>query len=209
MSDSSRELASLENDVDRLRIAQARDVSTALAELRATEGIFSRVALLGKWWVDYPKATSQLLRVIERDPAIAVELAPTMLAADVLRDEYIDDILAVAFPDLEGPFREAALDRPGVRKRLKIGDHKPSVPPPDPAWLWPAGKPFPPADTVEGVQARLNYLDLGAGPVDGQWTDLTRRAFVRWQVLNGIEPSGELDYESSDRIGLNTPDAPE
>lgn len=37
-------------------------------------------------------------------------------------------------------------------------------------------------------------LGLGAGPVTGEWNELTRRAFSRWQVFRGQEPSGELDY---------------
>jgi hypothetical protein len=119
--------------------------------------------------------------VIARDQDTATEIAPTILAARVLDREDVDEILAAAFPRLTGAYREAAADREGVRRMLGISEPL-SIKPPEPAWLWPSGKPYPPVDTIAGVQARLNYLELGAGPVDGEWTDLTRRALVRWEV---------------------------
>jgi len=202
------QLASLDADRDRLRLASAADVETALAELRAVSSVFSRAVLLGEWVLAYPRATSQLLRVIARDQDTAAEFAPPILAARVLEREDTDDILVAAFPKLTGAYREAAADRDGVRRQLGIAEPI-SVGPPDPAWQWPSGKPFPSADTVAGVQARLNYLDLGAGPVDGEWTDLTRRAFARWEVLHGFEPTGELDDRTTDELALMTPEAPE
>jgi hypothetical protein len=194
------ELASLDGDVDRLRISSRADVSDALAELLAQPTILGRVVALGEWLLAYPRATAQLLRVIAADREASVALASTVLAARILDDEDADDILVTAFVDLAEPLRDAAADRPGVRRR--VGATTTPLAPPDPAWLWPEGKPLPPADTVEGVQARLNALGLGAGPVDGEWTELTRRAFVRWQVLRALEPTGELDIESIDQLGL-------
>ncbi|HEX7704058.1 MAG TPA: peptidoglycan-binding domain-containing protein, partial [Kofleriaceae bacterium] len=164
------------------------------------------------WAVDFPKATSQLLRVIARDPETSFELAAAVLGTRVMqagsRGEDTDDVLVAAFPRLRGPLRDAAADRPGVRELVGLaeGVGYESIPEPDPSWLWPADKTFPPADTIEGVQARLNFIDLGAGPIDGEWSELTRRAFVRWQVLNGFEPTGELDDDSISRISFDAPE---
>jgi hypothetical protein len=201
-------LASLDADIDRLRLSSAADVETALAELRAVSSVFSRAVLLGGWSLAYPRATSQLLRVIARDLDSAAEFAPTILAARVLETDDADGVLIAAFPTLTGVLREATADRAGVRRCLGISEPI-SVQPPEPTWLWPSGKPFPEADTIAGVQARLNYLDLGAGPINGEWTDLTRRAFTRWQVLNGFEPTGELDADTPHELALMTPEAPE
>lgn len=204
----TEQLAALERDVDRRRVAMPVDVADALDELVALESVGKRVVLLNKWANAYPHATSQLLRVIARDPNTSLELAPTVLANELIGGEDGNDVLVAAFPSLVGALREAAADRIGERVGLEE-DPRTTVRAPDPSWLWPVGKPFPPADTVEGVQARLNYLELGAGPVDGEWTDLTRRAFVRWQVLNGFEPTGELDPICTEDLGVATPDAPE
>lgn len=205
---AAEELESLEGDLDRLRIASSGDVATALSELQALDSPRSRSAILGGWWVKYRNATSQLLRVIARDQEMAEQFASTLLACEVLPADHVDDVLALAFPALTGAFRDAAMDRSGVRERLRI-DEQLALPKPEAGWLWPEGKPFPPGDTVEGVQARLNYLGLGAGPVTGEWTDLTQRAFVRWQVLTGLAPTGELDLESTERLTLVTPEAPD
>jgi hypothetical protein len=211
MSEGTDELASLENDVDRLRIADAADVSGALTQLIATEPLFDRTVQLAEWIVAFPKATSQLLRVIANDRSASLKLASTVLGSRVVQSDDVDDVLATAFSDLSGPVREAAADRDGVRQRLGIdeGAGYESVRPPDPAWLWPVGKLFPSVETIAGVQARLNYLGLGAGPINGEWTEPTRRAFARWQVLNGFEPSGELDLHSIEHLALKTPDAPD
>ncbi|HEX7704059.1 MAG TPA: hypothetical protein VF403_25125 [Kofleriaceae bacterium] len=195
-------MAELERDADRLRISQAVDVVGSRAELLATMSLRDRVALLSGWFVDFPKATSQLFRVIARDPDASLELASTVLGSRVLDGDDAHAVLVTAFPKLTGALRDAAADR------LNVGSAV-TVTVPDPSWLWPAGKPFPPADSVEGVQARLNYLDLGAGPISGEWNDLTRRAFTRWQVLTGFEPTGELDDDSAEYLAFKTPEMSE
>lgn len=206
-------LAHLEGDVDRFRITQPRDVAPALEELLAVDDLLGRIVLLGGWSLDYRWATSYLLEVIAQDPAVSLELAPTILGCAIVNSgpapDGADAILAAAFPGLTGPWRDAAADRPGVRRRLKIPDGVgyEVVPTPEPSWLWPIGKPFPPADRVEGVQARLNYLGYGAGPVNGEWNEATRRAFVRWQVMRGLTPTGELEDEAIEDLRFQTPDA--
>lgn len=212
MSDpGTDELAALENDLDRLRMEMAVDVSDALAQLVATNPLFERTAQLATWIVSFPSATSQLLRVIARDRSASRNLAATVLGCGVAESDDVDEVLAVAFPDLTGPLRDAAADRAGVRRRVGIteGAGYAPVSPPDPAWRWPVAKPFPSVETTAGVQARLNYLELGAGPIDGEWSELTRRAFARWQVLNGFEPSGDADLDAIEFLELTTPDAPE
>jgi hypothetical protein len=207
-SPGTRELAYLDQNHDLLRICSASSVSWAIDELRAKRSTLGRSVLLSGWKIAYRSAFAQLMIVIARDADTALELAPAVLATDVLDDDQVDDILVAAFPRLTGAYREAAADRDDVRRVLGITTPI-LVGPPDPSWLWPSGKPFPPADTIAGVQARLNYLEIGAGLVDGEWSDRTRRAFARWQVLSGLEPTGEVDYETPWEITFRTPDAPE
>lgn len=193
------QLAWLESEPDLTRVVIPSTVDRALAELLAIQGTHARCVLLYDW-MRWPSAFHQLVRVIAENPTASRELAPAVLAT-ALDDDDANAILATAYPMLGGAYREAAADRLGLSAD--------ALAPPRPEWQWPAGKPFPPWDSVEGVQARLNYLAFGAGPVDGQWTDRTQRAFVRWQVLNGHEPTGELDYLAQSDLGASTPDAPE
>jgi peptidoglycan hydrolase-like protein with peptidoglycan-binding domain len=55
------------------------------------------------------------------------------------------------------------------------------------------------------MQARLNFFGYGAGPVTGEWSPLTRRALARWQIRAGLEPTGELDDDTVDRLKLDAP----
>lgn len=208
MTPGAAQLAALDADVDRLRITSADAVATAVEELRAASSSLAGAIMLGEWTLAYPRASAQLLRVVGRDADLAAELAPIVLAMNILEPEDSDTILVTAFPKLSGPYRAAAADRDGVRRRLRI-DQPIEVSPPEPSWLWPSGTPFPAADTISGVQARLNYLDLGAGPVDGVFTERTRRAWTRWEVLRGLVPTGELDPDTITELGLMTPEAPE
>ena len=212
-SPGTQALASLEDDVDRLRIREPSDVAAAAVELRALDALDDRIVALGGWALHYPRATSQLLGAIARDPDVSRELAATILGCTVGNcgpaPDDADDILATAFPQLTGAWREAAADRPGVRARLGLPDEPPAVPAPEPGWLWPLGEPFPPAERVEGIQARLNYLGYGAGPVSGDWTPELQRAFTRWQVASGLEPTGEVDADAVERLSFQTPDAPD
>jgi N-acetylmuramoyl-L-alanine amidase len=50
-----------------------------------------------------------------------------------------------------------------------------------------------PADEVSGVQARLNNLGFDCGEPDGVLDDDTKSAVRAFQVLFGLEPSGEID----------------
>jgi hypothetical protein len=50
-----------------------------------------------------------------------------------------------------------------------------------------------PIDEVSGVQARLNNLGFDCGEPDGVLDDDTKSAIRAFQVLFGLEPSGEVD----------------
>jgi len=198
-------LAAFESEPDLRRILQPEHLTKVIAELRACENVLQGTALLCQWSLRYPNTTGYLLGAIAKDPVASLELAPVILSYSSDPDSA-DEILAKAFPGLTGPYRDAAADRPGVRQILKLpeGVGYEAVPEPDPSWLWPKGKPFPDADTVEGVQARLNSLGYGAGPVNGEWSDLTRRAFVRWQIHEAFTPTGELDERSIEELAFQT-----
>ena len=209
--DGTAELAALENDGDLQRVCGTSVVSRAIEQLLATAEVGDRIVLLQTWSVDYPCATARLLSEIAQEPALATRIASAVVAGRVLDSELKDEVLAAAFPNLTGPLRDAAADREGVRRMvgLRDGHGYIAVPAPDPAWLWPSDKLFPDVDTVAGVQARLNYLGLAAGPVNDEWNDLTRNAYARFQVLNGLPPTGEWDFDSSDRLAVSTPECPE
>jgi hypothetical protein len=210
VTDGTESLASLEGDVDRLRIAQRMNVKPAIDELLALDRPMSRTVCLSGWAIAYPRATSQLLTVVARDPRLATELAQTvlgwipMMGTNHPELDSIDEILIAAFPALQGPWRDAAAERPDVRAAHTLADFEP-LPPPEPGWQWPTGQPFPPADEVDGMQARLNFFGYGAGPVTGEWSPLTRRALERWQIHMGLEPTGELDDDTVDQLKLDTP----
>lgn len=215
LSPGTRALAAIEHDDTFLRILGSMDLSAARDELMSLDDWGDASILLGRWASDYPTATSELIRRIARDPASALKLAPSVLGSyAVSKNRLVDDadeLLSAVFPQLTGPWRDAAADRPGVRQLLGLpaGEGYASVPEPEPSWLWPVGKPFPPADTVAGVQARLNYFDRGCGPVTGEWNDSTRHALERWQIEHLLEPTGEMDAETVERLGDWAPAAPE
>lgn len=50
-----------------------------------------------------------------------------------------------------------------------------------------------PIDEVSGVQARLNNLGFDCGEPDGELDDDTRAAIRAFQVLTGLEATGEMD----------------
>lgn len=50
-----------------------------------------------------------------------------------------------------------------------------------------------PADEVSGVQARLNNLGFDCGEPDGELDDDTKSAIRAFQVLTGLEATGEID----------------
>ncbi|HEY0191305.1 MAG TPA: hypothetical protein VGC42_09310 [Kofleriaceae bacterium] len=217
-----RQLAWLEREVDHLRMSWADDVAIAMKELRALDAAADKAYLLSGWALTFHRATTQLLAVISRDAELSLELSTTLLgcrAAEDLSPDYVLKALATAFPRLESPWRDAAADRAGVRHILKIaeGEGYAAVTPPRPEWCWPRGKMFPAADTVEGIQARLNYLDFGCGPVTGTWDETTQRAFIRWQISVACEPveinptDNQYDLDSRfliEMLGGLTPDAP-
>ena len=204
------ELTLLETNPDLMRARDPSLLVHARGELLAADEGIERVALLSEWVVEFPRAASRLLVEGIYDKDFSAEIASTVIACEIIDADLKDRILAAAFPRLEVAIRDAAADRPGVRTivRLEPNVGYVSVPKPDPTWLWPVGVPFPPVDSVAGIQARLNYLDLGAGPPTGMWNDATARAFVRFQVLNALEPSGEQDFESAERLALLTPESP-
>ncbi|MBN2489408.1 MAG: peptidoglycan-binding protein, partial [Planctomycetes bacterium] len=57
-----------------------------------------------------------------------------------------------------------------------------------------------PADEPSGVQGRLNSLGYDAGPADGTMNDRTRAALSRFQADRGLEPTGDLDRATVDKL---------
>lgn len=168
MSAGTEQLAALEADEDRLRLALP-DVVVAKRELLATDDALERIALLSEWATEYPNATAKLLSNLCEDTPAAVELAPAIIGSRALdRDELADDVLRRALPQLGGAFRDVA--------ELRLAGH------PLPAW-----------DTIPGIQARLACLGFDVGTIDGVWDGQTRAAYTRFQQLNGFPPTGERD----------------
>lgn len=59
---------------------------------------------------------------------------------------------------------------------------------------------LPAADTVEGVQERLNHLNYFVGKVDGELGRFTRTAIERFQRDHGLPATGELDDATAARL---------
>lgn len=57
-----------------------------------------------------------------------------------------------------------------------------------------------PVDTTIGIQKRLSNLGLEPGMVDGIMGPNTRAALRRFQKLNELEPTGELDEKTRDKL---------
>ncbi len=215
MTPGTRLLSVIEGDEGLSHILPSLDLTAAVEELLAAPSVLGGMVVLGDWAFDYPNTTGQLLRVIARDTGSSVKLAPMILGCGIVNSGKLshdaDEVLSAAFSELTGAWRDAAADRPGVRELLQLpeGVDYEAVPRPESSWLWPIGKPFPPAHTVEGAQARLNYLGRGCGPVTGEWNAPTRRALTRWQVDRGMDPTGELDDETIEELAHFNPAAPD
>ncbi|MEQ1572587.1 MAG: peptidoglycan-binding protein [Myxococcota bacterium] len=208
---AEQELALLESDEDRLRLANPADVAGPLAALLAIDGVLGRRVQLTTWARSWPRATAQLVACVTG--STVDEIVPTLLGWDYAPTELragIDELLISAFPRLEGAYREAAAERPFVRAhhRLVVGRDYTPLQPVDPSWLWPSGRPFPGAESWSGVQARLNWLGYGSGPINGVADDRTRRALARWQLHACLAPTGEIDEETAQVLAWDTPEAP-
>ena len=57
-----------------------------------------------------------------------------------------------------------------------------------------------PADEVSGIQARLNNLGFDCGEPDGVLDDDTKNAIRAFQVLTGIEATGEIDDACREKL---------
>ena len=57
-----------------------------------------------------------------------------------------------------------------------------------------------PADEVSGVQARLNNLGFDCGEPDGVLDDETKSAVRAFQILTGLEATGEIDDACREKL---------
>ena len=209
-------LAALDDDTDRLRLAQPADVAEPLAVLLDTEGDLERVVLLDRWARLWPAATLQALSVAADDFMASVSLGPTVARWLGSTSPYslvlpgVDAVLITAWPTLQGAWRDAAAERPTVQRALGLDPERDTRPltPIEPGWRWPTGLPFPPAATVGGAHARLTWLGHGCGPPTDAWNEAIERALERFQLDNFLEPTGELDEETIAALEDDTPEAP-
>lgn len=63
-----------------------------------------------------------------------------------------------------------------------------------------AGEAFPSVDTTEGVQLRLNQLGFFAGPVDGEFAEVTQAALANFKRKNSLSDDSELDTATKDKL---------
>jgi Putative peptidoglycan binding domain len=57
-----------------------------------------------------------------------------------------------------------------------------------------------PIETIEGVQARLNNLGYSCGEPNGELNDETRKAIGQFQRRFGLEPTGEPDEATKEKL---------
>lgn len=57
---------------------------------------------------------------------------------------------------------------------------------------------------VTKLQMQLRALGLPAGPIDGQFTEKTRRAIEVFQNRRGLEPTGRLDEQTAEHLASVT-----
>ena len=57
-----------------------------------------------------------------------------------------------------------------------------------------------PPNSVRGLQARLANLGFDPGPIDGVFGPSTRAAVHRYQADAGLDPTGEMDSQTVDRL---------
>ncbi len=208
MPTAEQVLSELEADEDALRLREFVRVERILPEILELEDGLDRLVRLQELEAQSPQATALLVASAGAHPEAALELAPTLARwlgslgpfAPVVH--AIDDILAQTYPFLAGAVREAAAERMQVQVAHGLQARRDFEPlgEPDPNWAWPSGKSFPPADTLEGVTARLMYLRYNCGPATGQWNPQTRRALARWQLHECLEPTGQLDAETLEQL---------
>ncbi len=203
-------LLDLEQQPELGRAPGAWDPTPLFVELETSESLLDAVVLLDEWKAGAPRGLVVLIARIDESWAQKLGkilccwrmqlLVPGPLAT------AIDEALALAWPHLPPHYREAAALSPTVQRAR-------GLPAPDPLdvepeWKWKKGLPFPAPNTVEGIQARLNWLGFGCGPVDGRWSVRCTSALRRWQVRAGREPEGEPTEEEGEELAMETPDAP-
>ncbi len=60
--------------------------------------------------------------------------------------------------------------------------------------------PLPAADSVKGVQERLNQLNFFVGKVDGDLGSFTERGLRRFQESTDLESTGRIDADTLARL---------
>src|ERR1700733_822097 len=116
-------LEALDQNHNMLMLSLERHVSMAKAELLATEPLEDQILKLIRWQANYPRATGQLLRVVSADPDTSAALARCVFGAHNVDGGIMDSVLAAGFSRLTGPVRDAAADRPRVRKIVGLREN--------------------------------------------------------------------------------------
>lgn len=171
-------------------------------ELKALPPAELHVQLL-QWMQEAPNGLGLLLRAVAEDDAVAAHVAQALLLKltiwnlDSAMEGDVDRVLVRAYPALQDPQREWVAERPGVAEALGLSEGRDF----ERTTLgnlslydrWPRGKPLPPTDTVEGIQARLVREGYDPGPVAGEWNARTRKALYRFQWESNHPHPGDLD----------------
>ena len=203
-------LLDLEQQPALLRAPGAWDPGPLLDRLASTDSTLDAVVLLDEWKAAAPRGIAALIARI--DEVRAARLGKILccwrmqLGVPGPLTVALEEALALAWPALPPAYREVAAQWSPVQRAWGLPAPDPLDV--DPAWKWKEGHPFPPPGSIEGIQARLNWLGLGCGPVNGRWSARCASALRRWQVRAGREPVGEPLAEEGEELALETPDAP-
>lgn len=151
--------------------------------------------------VHVPEKTPKVFEVATNERHSFVAKVLTARFEAVLRDESGNPLTNCRYRlEIEGDTRQGytdgearvGIDLPPDAKRglLKVWVTSPTER--TLTWNLQLGS-LEPIDTTAGVQARLSNLGFYQGPIDGQLGDEVKRALRDFQVVHGLELTGEAD----------------
>jgi len=161
------ELARLDNRDDLAHLAHSTPLAPLIPALLSLPNAIEQCLVLTKGADLYPSATWLLILEIQKDQETLLALAPTFLRTIPCVERHqeiageLDMALYKIHHRLPPQLRFWAEQRRDIRKALELPEQLKAPEPEIPEADWP------PADSIEGIQIRLNAQDYPAGLITG------------------------------------------